>query len=487
MRSTTSRIFWRSLAIAAEKSCPLESNVKSFGEIPGPKPLPLLGNIWRYFPLIGEYSMERIHNSYFHMYEQYGPLVREKLFSTRTLVHVFDLEDMATVYKNEGRRPHRVSHRALEKYRKDRPHLYNGPGLFPSNGEEWYNFRRLFQRTLVDPRTAEACLSELENITNDFIKRIPHLLDDKSEMDLQPELFSFAIECIGMITLNKRLGCLTPEGNPAAAALVKAANDIHHAVFMTENTPIRYKKNYRILEAGMDLLSSTVSSYIKDSLEDPSSNKDCLLFKLMNAKNADTKDVFTMILDMFLAGIDTTAYSIGFGLYNLSINKKVQERLREELRERLPNQNSRFSDISQKIPYLQNVISETLRLNPVALGTGRVLPIDLVLSGYNVPAGTYILLQHQVACMQEKYFPNPHLFEPDRWLGDTPPLVSSPFGVGPRMCIGMRLAQKEIQLALSKMVLHYDMSYHYEPIGCKNRLINVPDRPLRLRLKRLQY
>ncbi|KFM75802.1 Cytochrome P450 302a1, mitochondrial, partial [Stegodyphus mimosarum] len=73
-----------------------------------------------------------MHRTYAKMHEQYGPVVREKVHKDRTLLHVFDPRDMQIVYSNEGPKPTRISHRALAKYRQERPHLYSGPGLFPS-------------------------------------------------------------------------------------------------------------------------------------------------------------------------------------------------------------------------------------------------------------------------------------------------------------------------------------------------------------------
>lgn len=80
---------------------------------------------------IGDYNFDKIHLSYGKMYEQFGPIVKEKIFGDRTIIHVFDPHDMRVVYESAGYRPYRLSHRALAKYRMERPHLYSGPGLFP--------------------------------------------------------------------------------------------------------------------------------------------------------------------------------------------------------------------------------------------------------------------------------------------------------------------------------------------------------------------
>lgn len=60
---------------------------------------------------------------------------------------------------------------------------------------------------------------------------------------------------IGVITLNRRLGCLDAEENTEATNLVEAVNNIHKSVFQTENSPLHYKKSYKILEESQDYLA----------------------------------------------------------------------------------------------------------------------------------------------------------------------------------------------------------------------------------------
>ena len=63
---------------------------------------------------------------------EFGNLVREKVVADRILVHVFDPRDIETVFRNEGRYPTRLSHRALLKYREQRPTEYRNGGIIPT-------------------------------------------------------------------------------------------------------------------------------------------------------------------------------------------------------------------------------------------------------------------------------------------------------------------------------------------------------------------
>ncbi|KAF8767671.1 Cytochrome P450 302a1 like protein [Argiope bruennichi] len=485
------RSFWSAIMIDTGGNEVQTDVVKSFEEMPGPKPLPFIGNLWRYFPVVGSYSFERLHRTYQKFYEEFGPIVREKVFGERTLVHVFHPDDMMRVYKADGHMPKRLSHRALEKYRRERPHLYSGPGLFPTNGEEWYNFRQLFQNLLMMNESVEACSNALEDITDEMVDKISVELDENREIDLTPLLFNWALEyLLACGWLNRQTD------NPGMNLILNFTRIyildatfmfIYLLVIALFHVMNRIKICFELGQ--LKLFSEVVSKYLDEVIEDieQGKNTDSLVAQMLKIEDASKKDVFTMILDMFMAGIDTTAFTLSFALYNLAKNKTVQQKLREEMNELLPTKNDRFTGAPlRKYKYLKYVVKETLRVNPVAIGTGRILQEDLVLSNYCVPAQTMVILQHQAASLQEQFFPNPLQFDPDRWRRhQVTNLVSCPFGYGHRMCVGMKFAYRELYLALSKMVRNFDISYHYEDIDSINRLINVPDKPLRLRLQQI--
>lgn len=212
-----------------------------------------------------------------------------------------------------------------------------------------------------------------------------------------------------------------------------------------------------------------------------------VLEKFLSMPGVDIKDVFAMVLDMFLAGIDTTAYSTTFILYYLATNRRCQDKLALELGSLLPTKDSKLTmEQLQEAVYLRACIKESLRLSPIAIGVGRVLPEDIVLSGYNIPAGTVLIMHNQVACRQESNYPEPDAYRPERWLkersegGRAHPFTLLPFGYGPRMCIGKRFAETVMCLLVARIVRNFVLEYKHEDIDCFTRLINVPDKPLRM-------
>lgn len=107
----------------------------------------------------------------------------------------------------------------------------------------------------------------------------------------------------------------------------------------------------------------------------------------------DLSDVIGMCMDLMLAGVDTTSYTLAFALYHISQNPNVQRRMFEESIKVLKHHDQELSadDVESKISYTRAVLKEVFRLNPISVGVGRIISKDMVLGGYNVPAGVSYL------------------------------------------------------------------------------------------------
>lgn len=205
------------------------------------------------------------------------------------------------------------------------------------------------------------------------------------------------------------------------------------------------------------------------------------LFKVREEANLTDMDIASECADHLLAGIDTTADSLMFMIWALSLpqNKKCQEKLREEVSRVSVDADSGNGngigipspkDLTQ-LPYLNAVVREALRLySPLPAFEPRVSPMDTLIDGYEIPAGTIVGMSPFCLHRDDSVFPSPLSFKPERWLtGASGTLVLVPesdlrnryfwaFSSGARMCVGMHLANAEMLTLLAALYRKYSTS-----------------------------
>lgn len=100
-----------------------------------------------------------------------------------------------------------------------------------------------------------------------------------------------------------------------------------------------------------------------------------------------------------------TSYATSFALYHLSQNPSIQMKVYEESVKILECKDSPMKlELFQNASYTRAVLKESLRLNPIAVGVGRILKKDTVLSGYQVPAGVSIIYILNLYILDKKVF-----------------------------------------------------------------------------------
>jgi hypothetical protein len=181
------------------------------------------------------------------------------------------------------------------------------------------------------------------------------------------------------------------------------------------------------------------------------------LMKVQKEQGLSDMDIASECADHLLAGIDTTADTLMFLIWAMSLPRHhpFQTNLRTELRE-VPADDQGISapkDLA-RLPYLNAVIRETLRLYaPLPTIEPRILSTDTVIDGYNIPANTVVGMSPYCLHREPSVFPEPLAFNPGRWLTEEGSLIPEAdprnkwfwaFSSGARMCIGMHLANAEM-------------------------------------------
>lgn len=182
-----------------------------------------------------------------------------------------------------------------------------------------------------------------------------------------------------------------------------------------------------------------------------------LLSLLMDAMDDDGTQMTPQQLrdetmTLFLAGHETTALLLGWTWYLLGENLAAETRLIDELRAVLGGRAPQISDL-MKMPYLQAVLNETLRLYPPAYIVARTSIEPFGLGGYDFGRDTTVLISQWVTQRDARFFEAPEEFRPERWVNGSAGKISAgayfPFGDGPRRCIGQGFAMLEAALVVA--------------------------------------
>jgi enediyne biosynthesis protein E7 len=171
--------------------------------------------------------------------------------------------------------------------------------------------------------------------------------------------------------------------------------------------------------------------------------------------NRAARDEFITLL---LAGHETVAASLAWTWLSLSTHPEVEKRVHHELDKVLGGRMPTMADVG-RLTYTRSVIEETLRLHPPVWLIPRKAIVDDRVCGYEIPAGTDLLISVYGLHRHPRYWTEADSFNPDRFRTDAGvgrlAGLYIPFGVGPRTCLGSRLAIGEVLLALAVLASRY--------------------------------
>ncbi|MFJ8533064.1 cytochrome P450 [Streptomyces sp. NPDC093591] len=205
---------------------------------------------------------------------------------------------------------------------------------------------------------------------------------------------------------------------------------------------------------------------IIDSRRDRGDRAD-LVTLLVHAENADdgsldADELREQVLIFLLAGHETTATALAFGLHLLARHPEEQRRVREEVDRVLGGPGggrAPTAEDMEALPYLTMVLKEAMRLYPSAPVIGRRSVADAEVDGVRIPAGADVLVSPWVTQRHPDYWPEPERFDPSRFTPEAeagrPRYAWFPFGGGPRACIGQHLSMLESVLGLAVLVREF--------------------------------
>ncbi|XP_060528315.1 uncharacterized protein LOC132703207 [Cylas formicarius] len=184
---------------------------------------------------------------------------------------------------------------------------------------------------------------------------------------------------------------------------------------------------------------------------------------------------------LIIAGLSTTAVTISLALALLGMHASVQETLYEEVKRCVESETSFFNEDIQDLKYNEQVILETLRLFPALPLLGRYVRNDIDLGTKIIPKGSNVILPLYLIHRNEKFWPYPEQFDPDRFssqnLANIVPGSYVPFSMGARDCIGKTYSMIFIKMVIASIVRKFKIESNNESVKDFNIASHIDLRP----------
>lgn len=432
---------------------------RSIEDLPGPKPLPMLGNMH-------QIDLDQLHITMENWQERYGSFFKFKIMNK--LAIAVGRPDLIEMVLRE--RPHNFRRSINTEVVFEE---MGAQGVFSVEGEVWRHQRRLLVQAL-SAKQIRAFFPKMQDITCRLMRRWHRAAGSEAPVDVQSDLRRYTVDVTSNLSFNYDINTIENDGD--------AIQDLLEHVFPMINRRVnaifpywRYfkLKRDREFDKAMKELKTRIDEIIevsrdrlqRDGAENgPANLIEALLLAQETQGTISNADIFGNVFTLLLAGEDTTANTLVWILHFLSQHPDVFARLRQEADEVLGDQDV-LSDIdaSGRLRYHDAVITEALRLKPVAPVWPLETCADVIMDDVAVPAGTPLFLLTRAPGLTDFDGTPATQFDPNRWLTKNRQVshlenVMVPFGGGPRLCPGRSLALLEIRSVVSMVARNFDLS-----------------------------
>ena len=218
----------------------------------------------------------------------------------------------------------------------------------------------------------------------------------------------------------------------------------------------RVLPRYRRLQRLKVPMDDIILASIRDARDAPQARRDLVSFlaRAVDERGAHAfseLEVLDEVIEMLMASHETTGATLAWAFHFLSRNPGTRERLEQEVDDVLGARPVAMPDYDRLV-YTRAVLDETLRLATPSYYIGRRAIADCAVGGYAIPKGTNAQLCCYASHRDERYFPEPERFLPERWLApqpERPKYAYMPFGAGSRGCVGETFARMSAVCALA--------------------------------------
>ncbi|CAH8335586.1 unnamed protein product [Eruca vesicaria subsp. sativa] len=343
-------------------------------------------------------------------------------------------------------------------------------------GDHWRNLRRICTVEIF----SAACLKESLEIRRDEVRSLLRTIQEATSgggnnsvrVELRPLLSGFTLNVLMRMVAGKR--CFGEDNVEAKEVLelISETFELAGFTYAGDFLPVLKLFDFNGYVKRVKKLGSKLDKFLQGLVDEHKRNKGKTEFKntmishLLTLQESQpeyyTDEIIKgLVLVMIVAGTDTTSVTLEWAMANLLNHPDVLAKVKTELNNVVSRKGRLMeeSDMST-CTYLNNVISETLRLYPAGpMLVPHTSSVDCKVAGYDIPRGTWLFINAWAIQRDPKLWDEPEAFKPERF--DSEELKTHngkflPFGIGRRACPGMGLAQLVLGLGLGSLIQCFD-------------------------------
>ncbi|XP_010053037.2 cytochrome P450 76AD1 [Eucalyptus grandis] len=429
---------------------------------PGPRPLPIVGNILE--------LSDKPHQALAKLSKLYGPVMTIKLGAITTIVISSPEAAKEALQKNDQL----LSGRQIPDTVKASGHYAESVVWLPAS-DKWKQLRKVCTVQMFSAQKLDAGQLLRRKKVDELVSFIHQSCWQGRSVDIGKAAFTTVLNLISSTLFSVDLahhdegssqefrdlvwGVMEETGKPNVSDFFPALRwfDPQGARRRISGYFSRLLAIFdRMIEERTQATASSVASSLSNDVLDS-------LINLKESGELSRHEIKSLLLDLFIAGVDTSTSSLEWAMAELLHNPEKIARAREELDRVVSGDGGTLQepDIT-RLPYLQAIVKETLRLHPpVPFLIPHKAESDVEIGGFRLPRHAQVLVNVWAMGRDPGVWSNPDSFMPERFLGGEIDFKGRdfeliPFGSGRRICPGMPLAYRMVHLILASLLRSFD-------------------------------
>ncbi|XP_065862559.1 desmethyl-deoxy-podophyllotoxin synthase-like isoform X2 [Euphorbia lathyris] len=430
---------------------------------PGPWKLPIIGNLHN---LLGSLP----HHSLYKLSQKHGPIMHLKLGEINTIIISSPetaKEAMKTHDLTFASRPFSLASDIISYGSTDL--------IFATYGDYWRQLRKICVMELLSTRRVQSFRSIREEEVGNIMRSISDLASEGSVINFSQILYKYMYSVISRAAfgkVRKEQEAFVPRVKEIMAlAAGFSLADVFPSVKLLQRIGGLRAKMERIHHQADEILEVIINDHkARKTKDDDGDEHDDLVDVLLRFQDQGNPDQFSLnidsikavILDVFIAGSETSSTTLDWSMTELMKNPKVMEKAQAEVRQVYKEKGYVDEAGLEQLNYLKLIVKESLRLHPpLPLLAPRESLDDCEINGYHIPKNTNLMVNAWALGRDPEYWNEAEKFIPERFSDGMIDYKGAhfefiPFGAGRRICPGMLFGTLNVEFPLASLLYHFD-------------------------------